>query len=83
MTAMARRLAYCGSGDGGGGVDTTIASTRQGQGADGTRPAQVRQGQCNDGIMTDVTRERETARWGCSLMINAGRAKEVRRWHST
>ncbi len=59
LAAMARIQGYCSGGGSGGSADTTIASTRQGQGYNGAGPAQVRQGQCNDGITTEVARERE------------------------
>jgi hypothetical protein len=51
-------------GDSDGGADTTIASTRQGQENNGIRPAQARQRQSNDGFMTELMRERKTARQG-------------------
>ncbi len=71
---------YCDGGGGSGGADTTIASTRGGQGDDGAGPAQARQGQCNVGITTEVTTDRERgnmARQGRPSMINAGRSKRV------
>ncbi len=46
LAATARGYAYCGGSNGGDdGSDTTIASTRRGQGDDGAGPAQARQGE--------------------------------------
>jgi hypothetical protein len=56
--AMARRRAYRGGCGGGSGMDTTITSTRQGRGDDGTKSAMDRQGRCNDGVTTEETDER-------------------------
>jgi hypothetical protein len=50
---------YPGGDVGGGGADTTIASTKPMQGDNGAGPVQTRQGQCNNGITTEETRERE------------------------